>query len=42
MRWGKLLYENRLGEEDLRGLSEDEDKVEQIRSFVQFLTEDVD
>jgi hypothetical protein len=36
---GRLLYENRLVEEDLRGLSED--KVEQIRSFAQFLAEDV-
>jgi hypothetical protein len=36
---GKLLYENRLVEEDLRGLSPD--KVERIRSFAQFLAEDV-
>ena len=36
---GRLLYENRLVEEDLRGLSAN--KVEQIRSFAQFLAEDV-
>ena len=36
---GRLLYENRLVEEDLQGLSED--KVERIRSFAQFLVEDV-
>lgn len=36
---GRLLYENRLFEEDLRGLSAD--KVERIRSFAQFLDEDV-
>ena len=35
---GRLLYENRLVEEDLRGLRED--KVENIRSFAQFLAED--
>jgi hypothetical protein len=32
---GRLLYENRLGEEDLRGLRED--KLNSIRSFAQFL-----
>jgi Photoprotection regulator fluorescence recovery protein len=32
---GRLLYENRLGEEDLRGLREE--KMKSIRSFVQFL-----
>ena len=32
---GRLLYENRLGEEDLGGLRED--KLESIRSFAQFL-----
>jgi len=32
---GKLLYENRLGEEDLRGLREE--KMKSIRSFAQFL-----
>jgi hypothetical protein len=36
---GRLLYENRLVEEDLQGLSKD--KVERIRSFAQFLAEDV-
>ena len=36
---GRLLYENRLVEEDLRGLSPD--KVERIRSFAQFLAKDV-
>ena len=36
---GRLLYENRLVEEDLRGLSAN--KVERIRSFAQFLAEDV-
>ena len=36
---GRLLYENRLVEKDLQGLSKD--KVEQIRSFAQFLAEDV-
>ena len=35
---GKLLYENRLGEEDLRGLREN--KLESIRSFAKFLAED--
>jgi len=32
---GRLLYENRLGEEELRGLRED--KMKSIRSFAQFL-----
>jgi hypothetical protein len=32
---GRLLHENRLSEEELRGLSED--KMESIRSFVSFL-----
>jgi hypothetical protein len=32
---GRLLYENRLGEEDLRGLRED--KMKSIRSFAHFL-----
>ncbi len=32
---GKLLYENRLGEKDLRGLREE--KMKSIRSFAQFL-----
>ena len=32
---GRLLYENRLGEEDLRGLSEE--KIKSIRSFALFL-----
>jgi hypothetical protein len=36
---GRLFYEHRLVDEDLRGLSED--KVKQIRSFAQFLAEDV-
>jgi len=35
---GRLLYENRLGEEDLRGLREE--KMESIRSFAQFLRDD--
>jgi hypothetical protein len=35
---GRLLYENRLGEEDLRGLRED--KLKAIRSFAKFLAED--
>jgi hypothetical protein len=34
---GKLLYERRLREEDLRGLRED--KLKSIRSFAKFLTE---
>ena len=32
---GRLLYENRLGEEDLRGLREE--KIKSIRSYAQFL-----
>jgi hypothetical protein len=32
---GRLLYENRLGEEDLRGLREE--RMKTIRSFAQFL-----
>ena len=36
---GRLSYENRLREEDLQGLSKD--KVEKIRSFAQFLAEEV-
>jgi hypothetical protein len=36
---GRLSYENRLREEDLQGLSKDE--VERIRSFAQFLAEEV-
>ena len=35
---GRLLYENRLGEEDLRGLPED--KMKSLRSFAQFLRGD--
>jgi hypothetical protein len=35
---GRLLYENRLGEEDLCGLREDKQKA--IRSFAKFLAED--
>ena len=35
---GRLLYENRLSEEELRGLRED--KMESIRSFARFLAED--
>ena len=35
---GRLLYENRLGEEELRGLRED--KLKAIRSFARFLAED--
>ena len=35
---GRLLYENRLGEEDLRGLREE--KMKAIRSFAQFLRDD--
>src|SRR5450755_1166617 len=35
---GRLLYENRLGEEDLRGLPEE--KMKSIRSFAQFLRAD--
>ena len=32
---GRLLYENRIGEEDLRGLGDE--KMKSIRSFAQFL-----
>jgi len=35
---GRLLYENRLNEEDLRGLREEQMK--SIRSFAQFLRDD--
>jgi Photoprotection regulator fluorescence recovery protein len=35
---GRLLYENRLGDEDLRGLRED--KLKSIRSCAKFLAED--
>ena len=35
---GRLLYENRLAEEDLRGLPEE--KMKSIRSFAQFLRGD--
>ena len=35
---GRLLYENRLGEDDLRGLREE--KMKSIRSFAQFLRHD--
>jgi hypothetical protein len=35
---GRLLYENRLGEEELRGLREE--KMTSIRSFAQFLRDD--
>jgi hypothetical protein len=35
---GRLLYENRLGEEDLRGLGEE--KIKSIRSFAEFLRDD--
>ena len=35
---GRLLYENRLGEEDLGGLREE--KMKSIRSFAQFLRDD--
>jgi hypothetical protein len=35
---GRLLYENRLCEEDLRGLREE--KMKLIRSFAQFLRDD--
>ena len=37
--FGRLLYENRLSEEDLRGLRED--KLKSILSFAKFLGEDV-
>jgi hypothetical protein len=33
--FGRILYENRLNEEDLRGLRED--KLKSIRSFAKFL-----
>ena len=36
--FGRLLYENRLGEEELGGLRED--KLKSIRSFAKFLAED--
>ena len=36
--FGRLLYEKRLGEEELAGLRED--KLKSIRSFAQFLAED--
>ena len=35
---GRLLYENRLGEDDLRGLREE--KMKSIRSFAQFLRDE--
>ena len=35
---GRLLYENRLSEDDLRGLREE--KIKSIRSFAQFLRHD--
>ena len=35
---GRLLYENRLGEEDLRGLREE--KLKSIRSFAQILRDE--
>ena len=35
---GRLLYENRLGEEELHGLRED--KLKPIRSFAQFLRDE--
>jgi len=35
---GRLLHENRLGEDDLRGLREE--KMKSIRSFAQFLGQD--
>jgi hypothetical protein len=35
---GRLLYENRLGEDDLRGLREE--KMKSIHSFAQFLRND--
>jgi hypothetical protein len=34
---GRLLYENRLCEERLRGLREEKEKMNSIRSFAQFL-----
>ncbi len=36
--WGTLLYENRLGKEDLLGLREE--KMKSIRSFAQFLRDE--
>jgi hypothetical protein len=36
--FGRLLYEKRLGEEELGGLGED--KLKSIRSFAKFLAED--
>jgi hypothetical protein len=36
--FGRLLYESRLNEEELRGLGED--KLKPIRSFAKFLAED--
>jgi len=36
--FGRLLHENRLSEEELRGLGED--KLESIRSLAKFLSED--
>lgn len=36
--FGRLLYENRLTEEELHGLRED--KLKPIRSFAKFLAED--
>src|SRR6266568_4868825 len=36
--FGRLLYERRVSEEDLRGLRED--KLKSIRSFAKFLSED--
>ena len=36
--FGRLLYETRVGEEELRGLSQD--KLKTIRSFAKFLAED--
>jgi hypothetical protein len=35
---GRVLYENRIGEHDLRGLGDE--KMESIRSFAQFLRDD--
>ena len=35
---GRLLYENRIGEDDLRGLGDE--KMNSIRSFAQFLRDD--
>ncbi len=36
---GRLLYENRLAEKDLQGLSKE--KVDAIRAFAKFLADDV-